>query len=509
MAIFWAVMANFLTVITLVFIIFVLFFERKESSRRFAWLLTLTFLPVIGIFLYIFFSGHFFTKTKKMNRAKKIIRKNFAPFFDDQKQFIRREIQKSCNPLFEEYETLLNMNITYGNSPLTVDNSVDMFLWGKDKFENLFADIEEAQTNINLEYFIIRNDVIGTKLIDLLCKKVSEGVQVRLMYDDFGSLFTPASFFHRLVKAGGQVTAFFPVRFGSPFSVNYRNHRKIVVIDGKIGYLGGFNVGDEYVNQSRRKKVLWRDTHVRLRGSCVSLLQMIFLMDWYSVCLTDKTIESPEETAKFFPADAADAFVQKPETTTGLSVPRHICDTGVPVQIVTSGPNDQQNSEIKDAMIRMIMSAKKSIYIQTPYFTPDDAFYTALKIAALSGIDVRIMLPDQWDKFYVKAAAQEYIREMLTFGISFYHYPGFIHSKTIVVDGKLATIGSTNIDARSFSLHFEVNAFFYSAQFGELCEKAFLDDQQKCRHAKKENLDKRFILIRAWWSFCKLFSPLM
>jgi cardiolipin synthase len=432
-----------------------------------------------------------------MTKAKAFIGRNLSQHLETQMEYVKREIEGNTHPLLTEFGSLINLNILLGNSPITLNNTVDMFLWGKDKFARLIEDIENAKDSINIEYFTFRNDAIGSRIMDLLCQKAKEGLSVRFIYDDFGSILTPSSFFNRLKKAGGQVTPFFPVRAGMIFSMNYRNHRKIVVIDGKIGYTGGFNVGDEYVNQSRYRKVLWRDTHVRLTGKSVHYLQLIFLIDWYSVCMDDKTLEDKIAIARFFPVtDSPDP--DHPNTR----------NEDIPIQIVSSGPNDH-NTEIRDAMIRLIMSAREYVYIQSPYFTPDEAFYEALKITALSGIDVRIMVPDKWDKFYVKAAAMEYIREMLNFGIRFYHYPGFIHSKSIVADGKAVTIGTTNIDTRSFALHFEVNAFFYSSSFGKECETIFLEDQKKCRQSCKEDYEKRFILARAWWGFCKLFSTLM
>lgn len=501
---FWSVFIGILTIINYTFIVFVLFFEKRDSGRRFAWILTFSFLPGIGIVLYFLFSGHFFTKTRKMGIAKKYIKDETAQLMQAQQSFFASQSGTLPNTVMNEYSSLIHLNLVYGNSPVTFAETAQLFTSGKEKFTALFRDIERATTFIYLQYFIIHNDQTGQKLLDLLCKKAQEGLEIRLLYDDMGSFTTPRSFFSQLDKAGGMSLPFFAIKTGSPWSLNFRNHRKIVVIDGTIAYTGGFNIGDEYADLG---KVHWRDTHLRLTGSCVLSLLSSFVIDWYAVAngkkkFSVKSWPSPSVMQKKI--NLANAHILKELKT---DVPSAL--SRIPTQVISSGPDNLAQTEIKDAMIRMIMSAKKSIFIQTPYFTPDAAFFSAVKIAANSGIDVRIMVPGEWDKFYVRAAAFAFMREMLPFGVRFYRYPGFIHAKAIIIDDKILTIGSCNIDCRSFELHYETNVVFYDEFFTQKYAYLFAEDQQKCSEYKLSWFNEQSIIQRAWWSFCRLFSPFM
>ncbi len=491
-----------LSILGYLFAFFIIFFERKGSAGRFAWILTLILLPGISTILYIIFSGHFFTKTRKMDEAKNYTVTEIAGIIKKQHDFFHDKAGKLPNPVVNEFASLIDMNLRYAHSPITFASSEKFFLWGKDKFKSLFEDIEKAQHHIFVQYFIIRNDKIGKDFMDLLCKKAREGVEVKLLYDDLGCIRASRRFFRTLDNAGGVSLPFFPVRRGNLFSINFRNHRKLVVIDNRIAYTGGFNVGDEYEG---KKGYLWRDTHVRLTGSCVYELLSLFLVDWYAVSSGKRTqLRLLKKNKLPFPDIAAmnRRILNALENDVAG-------DTHIPIQVVSSGPDSRQQAEIRDAMIRMIMSAKEKIYIQTPYFTPDESFFLALKIAVLSGVDVRIMVPGRWDKFYVRAAAFNYMKEMIPMGIQFYKYPGFIHSKVIVIDGKVLTIGSCNIDSRSFDLHFETNIFFYDDCFTQKYEKIFLDDQAVCEKHEIEWFTKRPIFQKAWWSFCRLFSPIL
>ena len=492
-----------LTLVNYLFVFFLLFFERKGSAGRFAWILALLLLPGLGTVLYIVFSGHFFTKTKKMDLAKKIIHDKTSEVIEAQLALIDSSAGNLPNPVMNEFSSLIDLNLHSGNARITFTNSCKTFLWGHDKFVALFKDIEQAKTNIFIQYFIIRNDKIGNEFMNLLCKKAKEGVEVKLLYDDFGCLFTSLWFFKKLDLAGGVSLPFFPIKFGNIFSINFRNHRKTVLIDNKIVYTGGFNVGDEYEG---KKGYTWRDTHVRLTGNCVHEYMANFMVDWYSVATGKKAKfkDSTYDESKFF------LDIKKINTKIINQIKNDVVgDSHIPTQIVSSGPDKSRGTEIKDAMIKLIMSAKKSVYIQTPYFTPDESFCSALKIAANSGIDIRIIVPGRWDKFYVRAAAFSFMMDFIPLGITFYKYPGFIHSKVIIVDGKVVTIGSCNIDTRSFDLLFETNIFFYDEVFATGHEKIFLDDQEKCEIYELAWLKSRNVIKRAWWSFCRLFSPIM
>ena len=500
---------NIIAILNFLFIIFVLFFERKEDSRRWAWVLVLYFLPMVGIALYILLSGHFFTKTKQLTKISRFFDGLSRVLFQEHKDSLRIFYEALDNPVLEEYKALVKMNLTGNKSILATTTSSRIYCWGQDMFRDLLADMEAATKSICVESFIIRDDATGNALMDVLCRKARQGLEVKLLYDGMGSILTPSRFFHRLTKADGQAQAFFPVKWRLPLSINFRNHRKITVIDGRIGYMGGVNIGDEYANCGKGKRPLWRDTHIRLTGTVVLELHSTFLMDWFTTPAWHKNLKKTEDLTKHFSMETIQLLQQQLSAAQQAITKKNFRPEGVPTQIITAGPDDLCTTEIEDALIRMITEAKSYVYIQTPYFTPSQAFYRALKIAALSGVDVRIMVPDQWDKFYVREAAYQFIREMLEFGITFYHYKGFIHSKTLVSDDKISTIGSTNIDVRSFDLHFEANAIFYDQNLARQCRRIFEGDIENSRQATDEWFRSKPLVRRSLWAFFKMFSPLM
>lgn len=490
-------------VLNFTFIIYILFIEHHDSARRFSWLLAITFVPVLGAFLYILLSGNFFTRTKRMMEANARANEYYRDKLQSQHHELEAIIQSGTSHALENYGQILHMNLMYGKSPVLSCDTVHIFKSGEEKYRSLFAELRGAKQSIHLSYFIISNDETGRELIDILAAKARDGVEVRLLYDHVGSIFTSSRLFTPLRKAGGEVSKFFPVSIINPFAINYRNHRKIVVIDGTAGYFGGMNIGNEYANRHHARKYYWRDTHVRMTGSAVQLLQKQFLVDWHTANWRDSSPTRDIPVQRYFAGEHCEA------DESDLHLPEETRTENVPAQIVSAGPDDARNDEIRDAMTLMISRAKKSVYIETPYFTPDPVFYTALKIAALSGIDVRIIIPGDWDKWYVKLAAMPYVGELLSCGVKFWHYPGFIHSKMLVIDGLIATIGSTNVDARSFSLHFELNAFFYSAEFGAQCTKMYLEDENISREETVESFGKTPRGVKAIWNFFRLFAPLL
>ncbi|MCM1321708.1 MAG: cardiolipin synthase [Bacteroides sp.] len=508
------IITNLFTIISVlntVFICFILFFERKSSSRRFAWLLTLYFVPGIGALLYILLSGHFFTKNRKMATAQKIVSDTILPIVNEQKEFFQENISSIPNETIKKYIHLINMNLAGNNSLMTFADSFSIYCWGQDMFEAMIRDMENAEHSIHIQTFIFRKDKTGTKIRDLLCRKARSGVAVKVLYDDVGCISTPLSFFSPLRKAGGEILPFFSIRRGSPFSLNFRNHRKLTIIDGKIGYMGGVNIGDEYANCSEKKHaVLWRDTHIRFTGSTVLSMQSVFLMDFYSMASGNKMIKTIEEANKYFPLSDFAHLNQTISTDyTKQIMANSFQRKAIPVQILATSPNALHKSEIRDTLIRMIMSARKTVYIQTPYFTPDETFFSILRIATGCKLDVRIMVPGKWDKWYVKAAAMGYIKDLMEEGIRFFSYNGFIHSKTIVVDGAIAAIGSANIDTRSFDLLFEVTAILFDKDIAATCESVFLEDMNNSRELTPKDFGRRFSPRKAWWGFFRLFSSLM
>jgi cardiolipin synthase A/B len=467
---------NFLTIMAILFI------ERKKPSTAFSWILLLTFLPVVGFIFYPILGRNLRPNEKKSFRLKM----EFDNLYNKRLQK-EHPILNNANYRYSfDHEALIKMNISAGNSVYSEDNEIAVFTRGRDKFSSLFKDIEEAKDSINMLYYIINNDKLGREVVKLLARKAKEGVEVRVLYDHIGSIFTPHKMFDELISAGGKVYRFSPVRLVTYTRINFRNHRKIVVIDGRIGYTGGMNVGDEYLGMHKRINP-WRDTHLRITGSAVYALQERFLMDWSYASKNNKG-QDADELTKFFP----------PIQPTG----------SIGMQVLSSGP-DINGEQIKRAYIKMINSAKESILIQTPYFIPDDSFLEALKIAALSGVDIKIMLPGVPDKTLVYRATTSYIKDLLECGAKVYLYAGFLHSKMLVVDGKVVSIGTANMDVRSFSSNFEINTFIYDSEFSSKCSYIFEKDLARSKQLTNEFYDKRGLIIKMQEGLCRLLSPFL
>ena len=464
-------------ILSFLIMIAIIFFERRDPVVSMAWALCFAFIPFVGLFLFLIFGWGLKTHTKKKYIQKQELNNSI----------LNTIIKDSDKPLTQEMRTHINVYsylLKAGHSPCTYDNNIQIITDGEEKFAELLEDIENAKESINMLYFIFHNDEIGKKVLNALTKKAQEGVEVRLLYDGFGSILTPRRSFNKLRACpSAHVAEFFPVRLFSFSKLNHRNHRKIAVIDGKTAYLGGMNIGDEYMS---RKKLVWRDTHMRITGSAANEIQKYFALDWEFS--TDERLTN--RMAKFFPAPDA------PQ------------EGGVPTQIVASGP-DSKADEIEFGMIKMLNNAKGYAYIQTPYFIPEKAFLSAVTTAAQSGVDVRVMLPGTPDKRYVYYSTMSYVGELLEAGVRVFLYPGFIHSKSIAVDDEISTIGTTNIDMRSFQLHFELNAFMYGRKTCETCKNIFLEDEKNCTEMTPERYKKRGIKNIILEGFFRLFSPIM
>ncbi len=355
------------------------------------------------------------------------------------------------NPSVRKFQALVQMNTLYSSAPLTRNNVITVFTKGRLKFDALVECIREAKEHVHLLYYKMGSDALGQEIIRALIAKAEQGVSVRLIYDDVGTPRSSNRLFNELRQAGGEVSPYFPSRIHFlNLKVNFRNHRKIAVIDGKIGFIGGFNVGEEYVGLSP-KIGNWRDTHLMISGNAVYSLQAQFLQDW-KVCSRQNISSDP-------------AFYPKVEA-----------EGRAAVQIVSSGP-DVEEQHIKDSFIKIFFEARESILLQSPYFLPDDSLINALKIAALSGVEVKVMIPRKGNHFIVQWASYAYLGELLRAGVKCYLYnDGFLHAKTIVVDGQAASVGTANMDPRSFRLNFEINAFVYDAGVASQLEAAFVKD---------------------------------
>ncbi len=472
-------LANFL------FVLFILCIERKNPSLALSWILALVFLPIIGFILYLLFGTNIVIRKKKTLEMKRQ-----QDLFYHLSTITRIKLKGDSlalqhNELFT-YQKLLNFNYNVGACACTFHNDVQIFIDAQEKYFQLLHDIEQAKESIHLLYFIIRDDKIGRKIIAALAKKAKEGVKVRLLYDHAGCILTPSRTFAPIIACGGEVKRFFPISISNYLRVNFRNHRKIAVIDSKIGYLGGMNIGDEYMGLSPEHSP-WRDTHLRIQGESVYFLQSRFIEDWLFAC-NYRNVEQFSDSEKFFPPVNQECII--------------------PMQIVSSGP-DTAEEEIKWNLMNLLNSAKSTVCIQTPYFVPDESFIEAIKITVLSGIKVTIMIPHKTDNMVVHKVSLSYLGELLDYGVEVFLYPGFLHAKMMVIDETVATIGSANMDMRSFSLNFEVNAFFYNEEFAKRCKRIFSDDMKEARPFTLQEYNNRNWGERMIEGIFRLLAPLL
>ena len=448
--------------------------DNRQPAKTMAWMLVLMFIPFLGIILYIFFGQNTRKERKIWQQSLDQLTKRSMLEFVEQKDF----------NIPEEYRTISNLFMNQNLALPFKNNEVEIYTSGYDFFPSLLMEIGKAEHHIHIDTFIISDDPLGRLIADALIDKARQGIEVRLIYDDVGSWRTPNSFFMRMRNEGIEVYAFMPVRFPAFTSrVNYRNHRKICVIDGEVGFIGGMNIARRYVQGTPKQS--WRDTHVKLTGAAVYGLQRAFLVDWYFV-------------SKVFITERS----YYPEIIIGQN--------NSLVQVVTSSPTSLW-PEIEQGYVRILTNAKHYVYMETPYFLPTDPILFAMRVAALSGVDVRLMIPYETDTKVVEWASRSYVIEASKAGVKILLYrKGFNHSKLLVSDDAMATIGSTNVDFRSFENDFEANAFFYDKKIALQVKEVFLADQ-------KDSIDlddvRRFIkkpfLQRLWESFVRLLSPLL
>jgi cardiolipin synthase len=463
----------------------IIFLERKDPTATLAWLLVLLLFPGVGFILYLFLSQNF--SRKKLFRMKANAQRTFGDFLNTQQEDFNSGKLVFKDRKMEAHKDVIKMNLFRNQSFFTQNNDVKIFTDGKEKFDELFRCIEDAKESVHVQYYIIKYDDLGKKLLSLLEKKAKEGVEVRLLYDCVGSRRLSNFNVRDLIKAGGKTGRFFRSFFRHiNLKINYRNHRKIVVIDGQIGFVGGFNVGNEYLGLKKRFGY-WRDTHIKIIGSAVADLQKRFFLDW-----SNATKEDLNYQPKYFP-----------------DMQNYESHGDVALQIVTSGP-DQTDEIIKQNYIKLINSAQESILIQTPYFVPDASVMEAIKIAALTGVEVRIMIPNKPDHMFVYWATYYYIGLLLKYGVKVYTYEkGFMHAKTLVIDGCVSTVGTANFDVRSFKLNFEIIAIIFDSQKSMELKKSFEEDTNYSLQMTPELYMQRGIIIRIKESISRLLSPLL
>lgn len=452
--------------------IVVIILDNRNPVKTMAWILVLMFLPIVGLVFYFFF-GRSQRRVRIIgkNSYSRLLRKPMAEYL----------AQDSC-VLPVAYNRLIAL-FRNTNQAFPFDgNRVETYTRGGSMLQSLLRELERATKHIHMEFYIFEDDAIGRLVRDVLMEKARAGVEVRVIYDDVGCWHVPNRFFEEMREAGVEVRSFLKVRFPLFTSkVNYRNHRKIVVIDGRIGFVGGMNLAERYMRGFSWGT--WRDTHLLLEGKAVHGLQTVFLLDWYFV---DRTLIT---SARYFP---------KIEN----------CGTSL-AQIVTSEPVGPWK-EIMQGVVVSISAAKKYFYIQTPYFLPTESVLLAMQTAALAGVDVRLMLPMRADNRLTHLGSCSYLADVLYAGVKVYFYKkGFLHSKLMVSDDELSTVGSTNVDFRSFEHNFEVNAFIYDVETALQMREIFLLDQRDCVQVFLKNWVKRPWYRKAAESVVRLMAPLL
>lgn len=472
-------------IMNIIFAITVIFIERKNPTTTIAWLMALVFLPALGFILYLFFGQSFYRD--RMFNVKKEDDDKLTEILESQKKELFIHDVPGGRPISDAYKRMMLMLMESNKAPVTTGNSVRVFVDGNEKFNALIDAIREAKDHIHMEYYILKDDEIGNEVFAALSERAQSGVTVRFLGDGLGSAGPRRSFYQPFLNAGGKLAFFFPslVNISHP-RLNYRNHRKIAIIDGKTGFIGGFNIGDDYLSRVS-EWAPWRDTAIQVTGHAVLAMQIRFFLDWNYASKKDRI----DYDIRYFPDD------QAPE------------DFWVPMQIVSGGPDTYWNP-IKESYLKLITLATQSVYIQTPYFIPDESILDALRMAALSGIDVRIMIPAKPDHIFVYWAGYSYIEQLLDAGVRAYTYDtGFIHAKTIVVDEIAASVGSANWDVRSFRLNFETNAIIYDQETARELKEHFLKDLNVCSELTAERFATLPMKIKIKQSISRLFSPLL
>lgn len=478
----WITIGSIILFIFFCFIAVVIVLENRNPSKTLAWLIVMTFIPIVGFFFYLMFGQNF--------RKKKRFRKKELADFGELQLVVDRKlgIDYSEQILSSDYSRrrLVNLVLHNSESPFTVHNRMSVLTNGVETFSAIIQALSEATHHIHMQYYIWRDDEIGRDIQRVLIEKARAGVEVRIIYDGVGSWDLNESYIEELRHAGVEIYPFLPVAFPVVTSkVNYRNHRKIVVVDGKVAFMGGLNIGDEYLGKDPRMG-FWRDTHLQVRGDAVYVLQAIFFMDWAFV--KGESHHLLQEDV-YFPA----------HNVRGMQF----------VQIAASGP-DSEWEAIMQAYFAAVSSATRSVHITSPYFIPDDSILMAIKTAALSGIDVKLILPARPDHKIVYWATMSYLEELLEAGVKVYLYEkGFIHAKILIVDGVVASLGTANMDIRSFYYNFEVNALIYDENIVRRLEQDFQADIKESRRMTLGDVYSKPFRQKLKESSARLFSPLL
>lgn len=455
--------------------------EKRDPVKSLAWIAVIALLPVLGMAVYVLF-GRNWRKRKMFNR-KGILDEEWIETVYEQQFSTLSDPALAATPEIENNRDTIRLMLGNSRALLALHNRVEVLQNGKATFSSLYEALKGAVHSIHLEYYIFENDRVGRQVESILARKARQGVEVRLIYDGVGTLWTEGSIFRRLRRAGVRVECFMPVAFPWLTSrVNYRNHRKIAVIDGRVAYTGGINIAERYLAGTKLGR--WRDVHLRIEGEAVKMLQSVFITDWHFV--------RPEEHLD-------------PANYLSEAAPGPLC----PMQIAVSGP-DSDWETIMQAFFSAITRARREILISTPYFTPGAAMLMALKVAALSGIDVRLVIPDRSDSHLAFWATRSYVEELLEAGIKVYMYQGgFNHSKLVIIDGDFCSVGSANMDTRSFEDNFELSALIYDRAIAAELKASYEADLRSSRQVTLAEWRSRSAWADARESLARLLSPLL
>ncbi|MET4083016.1 cardiolipin synthase [Pedobacter sp. UYP30] len=481
----WILILELLYLIFIISVCLRIIFDTDNVSKTLGYLLVVIFLPIIGVFIYFSFGVNY--------RKNKLYTKKITKDKKQQKLIIAKlnEYNTQNEKLLEtnsNFSRLAKMLYQTDRSPLTCNNSVELLINGEEKFPAVIQELKKAKNHIHIEYYIYEDDDIGKKIEEILISKAQAGVEVRFIYDDFGSSSIRKHLVKRLLKGGVRAYPFYKIKL-IPLAnrINYRNHRKIIVIDGLTSFVGGINISDKYSNATIGNKLYWRDTHLKLKGPITTLLQRTFIADWNFCSSETLPIE-----AGYFPA-----FDSLPPIGDKL------------VQIAASGP-DSDHPTIYYSIVEAILSAKKEVFLTSPYFIPGETIMDALIMASLSGVKIKLLLPGISDSFFVNAASRSYFKNLLQAGVEIYLYQkGFVHAKTLVADRCLSIVGTANLDYRSFDLNFEVNAVIYDEEMGEKLAQVFEQDLLDAKIVDLDRWLKRPKMKQLLEKTIRLISPLL
>lgn len=476
-----------LYVIILLLVSYRVIFDTQNTAKALAYLLLVVFVPIIGIIIYFSFGVNY--RIRKMYDKKLMLNESFQDDLEKRLISYSKGVLKGGDESVQDNKKLVNLILKENLSPLTDNNKVKLLINGEEKFPEVLKCIAQAKQHIHIEYYIFEDDNIGKQLIELLIQKKAEGVEVRFIYDDFGSRSIRKKQVKRLREAGVKVFPFYKIKLiAFANRINYRNHRKIIVIDGHTSFVGGINVSDRYINtEPNKNKTYWRDTHLKIEGPATWYLQYLFLCDWNFCAKDEMSINDI-----LFPI--RESFHSSEDKN---------------VQITASGP-DSDVPTIKFALLQAINLAEKEVLITTPYFIPSGSIMDALLIAAKSGVKVKLLVPDQSDSKIVNAAACSYYSDLLISSAEIYRYQkGFVHAKTMVVDNEIAIIGTANMDVRSFDLNFEVNAIVYDEEIADQLRTAFYKDLEDSVKINLDEWKNRPTHLRFLDKLARLFSPML